>query len=31
MSGIPMSRDEFTDELDEPIAAGRDGGLPTRI
>jgi hypothetical protein len=24
MSGTPMSREEFTDEL---IAAGRDGGL----
>jgi len=27
MSGSPMSREEFTDELEELIAAGRDGGL----
>jgi hypothetical protein len=27
MSGAPMSREEFTDELDELVAAGRDGGL----
>ena len=25
-----MSREEFTDELDELIAAGRDGGLSRR-
>ena len=27
MSGTPMSREEFIDELDELIEAGRDGGL----
>jgi hypothetical protein len=28
VSGTPMSPDEFTSELDELIAAGREGGLP---
>jgi hypothetical protein len=27
MSGTTMSPEEFTDELDELIEAGRDGGL----
>jgi hypothetical protein len=27
MSGTPMTEEEFTDELDELMAAGRDGGL----
>ena len=27
MSGTPISREEFTDEVDELIEAGRDGGL----
>jgi hypothetical protein len=27
MSGTPMSPDEFAEELDELVAAGREGGL----
>jgi len=27
MSGAPMTEEEFTDELDELVEAGRDGGL----